>query len=288
MLLRYYNQITDGKIIYSIDNIRLSLRGDEIEVSDFLKFVSEFEMQFEPGDYKYFSSYKMFTYRHLFSMSMGDSSISLGIDFIDSKKHDSILGFLDFNPNKVSHDDRFNKFMHRLMDKFKEIKVTRWDLAIDLPVPREYLRLEPDMRNYETHKSHTGYTEYLGVRNSMGRVKLYDKTKESNLDYSLTRLEITLNGDTAYSDIPMPKVLGVVDQMDIKANMDLNSTDLVLYRLLLGCDNMVSEFKCLGRDKQKKLKPYLFREDKTLSINHDVYIELLQQLNNYEKALYNK
>lgn len=284
--MRYYREVRADGYIYSIDNVRLVMRGNVDDVQRFMNFVSEFELEFEPKDYQHFFSSKIRTYAHMFKFSMGDSAVALGVDFIDARKHDSINCFMEFNPNKVSHDCRFPRLLNRVRDYFKEVTVSRWDLAIDMPVKRDYLRIEPDNRNYETIKSQGGFTEYLGIRNKPGRVKLYDKTKESELDFDLTRLEITVDGFCEISELRIPKLLGITKQLDINAQMNLSSTDLVLYRLLLGCDNIMSEFKQLGRDKQKKLKPYLFGGDKTLGISLNVYSQLLQQLREYEIRLF--
>lgn len=281
--MKYYKPIVaDGKT-YSIDNVRLSLRGKQAEVQSFMNSLSGFEEEFDVGEYKYFQSFKMFTYRHLFNFKMSDSSFTLGIDFIDAKKHDSIIGFADFNPNKVSGDRRYKYLYNLILDHFKEVKIVRWDLAIDIPIERSYLKLKPDMRNYETHKSHKGYTEYLGVRNTPGRVKLYDKTRESDLDYDLTRLEITVGGKCEYKDLAVPEVLGMVKQIGIDTLTNLTGTELVLYRLLLTAPDMMYEYKSLGRKMQAKLKPYLFREDKALILDIKTYTELLNIIRTFEK-----
>lgn len=284
--MRYYKEVHNDGYIYSIDMVRLVMRGNIDDVQSFMNFVSGFEVEFEPKDYQHFFSSRMFTYAHMFKFSMGDSAVALGVDFIDARKHDSIVCFMEFNPNKVSHDYRFTKLLNRVRDSFKEVSVSRWDLAIDMFVQRDYVRLEPDMRNYELIKSHSGLTEYLGVRNNPGRVKLYDKTKESNLDYNLTRLEITVDGFCEFSELPIPRVLGITKQLDINAEMNLNDTELVLYRYLMGSDTVAIDFKRLGRAMQKKLKPFLFGDTKALRIDKNSYSELLLQLREYEIRLF--
>lgn len=281
-MLSYYREIRDGKNVYSLDNVRYTVRWNEQDAQDFMNWISSYELEFEDKQYRHYMSSRMFTYRHMFTIGLGDSSLTVGVDFINAAKTDSIIGFVDFNPNKVCKDARFIKFSNKLHDTCKEILCSRWDLAIDVPMDRNYLRLYQDMRNYETHKSHTGFTEYLGVRNTDGRVKLYDKKKESNLDYDLTRLEITIDGLKPYDDVSWPKVLGIVSQLQINSQMELSKTDLVLYRLLLQCDNMMDEFKQLGRDKQKKLKPYLFGDKQAFEISRHCYSVVLEQVREFE------
>ena len=281
-MLNYFQEVRDGENVYSIDNVRCKIRWNEPDAQHFMNWLSAIELDYEDKDYRHYMSSKLFTYRHMFTLCMGTSSVTVGIDFIDSKRTGSIVGFLDFNPNKVGNDYRFIKLFNKLRDTCKELLCVRWDLAIDIPGDREYFRLEKDGRNYETIRSHTGFTEYLGVRNEEGRVKLYDKTKESKLSSPVTRLEVTIGGDVPFNMVGFPRVLGIVKQIGIDANINLAKTDLVLYRLLLQCDNMMDEFKQLGRDKQKKLKPYLFAEDTAFKPSSVCYSKLLSQIRDYE------
>jgi hypothetical protein len=69
----------------------------------------------------------------------------------------------------------------------------RWDLAIDFPISRKNLRLLKDRRNYVFDSRGT---EYLGQRNSAGRLKLYDKAKEQgHPELDISRVELTCDGE---------------------------------------------------------------------------------------------
>lgn len=79
--------------------------------------------------------------------------------------------------------------------------VKRWDLACDVPVTRSDVQLFKDKRKYtQFYMSKEDYTEYLGQSDSAGRIKVYNKTLESQLDYDLTRIEVTLDS-YGYSDL---------------------------------------------------------------------------------------
>ena len=284
-MINYFNQINYENYVYSLDNIRLTVRWNLPDAQHFMNWLSAFEMEFEDKDYRHFMSSRLFTYRHMFTLGMGESSITVGVDFLNAAKSDSIIGFVEFNPNKVCKDFRFIKFNNKLRETCKEMLCSRWDFAVDIPVSRDYMRLDKDNRNYETCKTQLGFTEYLGVRNKDGRVKLYDKTRESGLDYDLTRLEVTIEGLKLYDEVNWPRVLGIVTQLDFKSNVELSKTDLVLFRLLLQCDNLMDEFKQLGRDKQKKLKPYLFGDKQAFEVSRHCYSSILQQVKDYEIRL---
>lgn len=96
---------------------------------------------------------------------------------------------LEFNPNKVYDEDNLLDDIIRILNAFKpsEVAVKRLDYAIDIPVPLDdvvVLQSRKDKRYYKG-------TIYLGKRMSHNAVKIYDKQKEQNLDYPLTRFEIT-------------------------------------------------------------------------------------------------
>ena len=62
--------------------------------------------------------------------------------------------------------------------------------------------------------------------------------------------------------------------------MELKNTDLVIYELLIDNPRMETYFKRLGRDKQKKLKPYLFQDagDVRVTVPENVYNELMKYI----------
>lgn len=285
-MILYQNAVKDGDKTYSLDMARFTIRWNEEDAQAFMNWLTMFELEVEDKQFKHYYSSKLFTYRHMFSIGLGDSTVALGVDFMNASRNDSIIGFVEFNPNKVAGDRRFKSFMNKLHDTCKEMLASRWDLAIDIPVSKERLHLVKDKRNYELHVSHSGVTEYLGVRNNDGRVKLYDKKRESGLEYELTRLEITIDGLKPFEEVSFPTVAGSVAQLEFCAELELNDTEKVLYELLLGSDDMANQFKRLGRKMQKKLKPYLFAEDMTLEYSKTCYFEVCQQVRAYEIHLF--
>lgn len=133
----------------------------------------------------------------LWNFKMGDSSVSLGIGFMESTcKVNMHRGFVEFNPNKVAGDKRFWRLLEKVAGCVAKAELKRFDLAFDLPRSRNECRLSKDRRAYKSVISN-GITEYLGQKNAPGYVKVYDKAAELHLaeGVELTRIELTCGGD---------------------------------------------------------------------------------------------
>ena len=131
----------------------------------------------------------------LWSFALGDSSVALVIGFMEpSCKVNMNRGFVEFNPNKVAGDKRFWRLLGKLAPHVSHVTLKRFDLAYDLPVSRLDCRLSKDRRMYKSVISN-GITEYLGVKNTPGYVKVYDKAAEMHLSGALTRIEMTCDGE---------------------------------------------------------------------------------------------
>ena len=131
----------------------------------------------------------------LWSFDLGDSSVALGIGFMEpSCKVNMNRGFIEFNPNKVAGDKRFWRLLEKLAPCVSHARLKRFDLAYDLPTSRLDCRLSKDRRMYKSVISN-GITEYLGVKNTPGYVKVYDKAAEMHLSGVLTRIELTCDGE---------------------------------------------------------------------------------------------
>lgn len=207
-MLSYYLPYYAGGNIYSCDNIRLSLEFPSLRQMElFLTWLSKF-------DVTYYRSLKDFSYRHLFVFPGNTATFSLGLCLNGASKAQDLCGFLDFNPNKVLGElylqdgffscprpfeesegraDVFWKVWDMLRQVVLHAYVKRFDFAVDVPVERGKVQLfREDNRTYtQFWKSSSNYTEYLGRKNVPGRVKVYPKNIESELEYPLTRVEVT-------------------------------------------------------------------------------------------------
>ena len=187
-MLSYYMPFFDGFNYFSVDNVRLDLdflSSDQCQW--FLNQVNKLD------GFVYYSSFKDFGYRHLFTFGTKGFSFTLGVSFNGQKSLDAVKGFLDFNPNKILGDvvfgDGFIKAVNNpfgdnddmcireysvtIQNVFKEVlrllrlstlhmHVKRWDLACDVPVTRSDVQLFKDRRKYaQFYMSQEDYTEYL-------------------------------------------------------------------------------------------------------------------------------
>lgn len=149
----------------------------------------------------FWQSRKIGAYRMLWVFEAGESSISVGLGRNEpSGKIRQDCGFIEYNPNKASADSFTPWLLGKLADEGVKFELSRWDLAIDLPIPRNEIALMKDARKYESIVKGSA-TEYLGERNKPGRVKVYDKAAESGLSEPATRVELTCSGDWGLPEI---------------------------------------------------------------------------------------
>ena len=219
-MLCYWEPYTELSVNYSIDSIRLDLEFiSDQTCKQMLEYLNGLE------GYTYYMSLKDFQFRHLFVFGVRNLSFSLGLVFNGSSQKDVVKGFLDFNPNKIlmggiqigdgfirarenPFDDQdmavkdFREALYQLfLDVFRmlgivclHMRLKRWDLAVDVPVSRSDVMLCKDQRKYsQFYMSKDDFTEYLGCSDTAGRVKVYNKRLEAELDYDLTRIEVTLD-----------------------------------------------------------------------------------------------
>lgn len=258
----YYNEIKDNNgIIYSVDMIRLSITYFTDKTQMLCDWLSKYEFG---GNVviTYYESFKFLTYRHLWKIECKYVDIvnemctfTLGMDF-NGYKQERDKGFIEFNPNKCMNSKPFQEMLEAIRRASLEMSLARYDLAIDIPTERRNVRLVRDRRKYELIENKGALTEYLGVRNEGGFVKLYDKQKESDLNYILTRLEITLDSKKQLHEV-FPTVYIVEPQKVLTGITDLGKTDMVLLELLQNSETPEYYLRRLGRDKQNKLKKYL-------------------------------
>lgn len=183
---------TESGDTFSIDMVRLKLtfgrEGGEWLSAHAQTFdcdeVSAWTSKIRPGGW-----------RELWSFALGESSVALGIGFFEpSCRLNMRKGFIEFNPNKVAKDARFWALLDKIAPEVAHASLKRFDLALDVRVPRNAVRMEKDKRMYKSVISN-GITEYLGVKNTAGYVKVYDKAKEMGGEGDLTRIELTCDGE---------------------------------------------------------------------------------------------
>lgn len=200
----------ENRTVYSVDMVRLDFWHDQQQI---LIDAIDKNMVFATCDS--FTSNRIGTYRFMWTFSYadgedggysierdgkeivdGDKSVVLkcGYGVIQKGGKQNAKGFVEFNPNKCERNAR--RFIELLYGIGCIFVLNRYDLAIDVPIGRPFVRVLRDRRKYEyVLSSKGGATEYLGQRNSPGRVKVYDKAGEQGLETSLTRIELTCAAD---------------------------------------------------------------------------------------------
>lgn len=262
----YFKSFSDDDgYLYSLDMVRLNLDfGSRSE--DFVRYMENLSAYDLGVEITYFSSLKAFQYRHLWTVAFPDHDVSfaLGLD-INGSSENKNKGFIEFNPNKLSHIDKFTYIIGNIWNFTCVRELVRYDLAIDIPLDRKDVKLiRTKGKNYQFFVKTDGITEYLGVRSHNGFVKVYDKTKEASLDYPLTRVEITLDRKADFIKV-FPLIWLYDTQYHMLLDESLSDTQRTLIKCLRQCENPNWFLSDLNRHIKKKIEPYL--ADKTLSLN---------------------
>ena len=282
--MQYYNPVhLANNVVMSCDMLRLSFHMSEFRLKDFNRYINELALKYDYYEIKTYFNLSMFKYRNLVTVSNPHtgSSFSMGFHFNDLTKT-STACFIEFNPNKTLSNNYVYPFLSYIKQYTNFLDIVRLDVALDIPIPKQYVSLQKDCRKYNKmyrfdlkNKDMSNCTEYLGQRNSNGFVKLYNKQIECNLTYPLTRLELTLD-KLSYEEFNshLPKIT-IQNETTLLDLAQLNDTEKVLYLLLQENLNREQYFKMLGRKMQDKLKKILFVENSILNISQGQFYKLI-------------
>ena len=259
------------EIEYSIDMVRLKTR---VHNSIFRDFIVK-NLDLNPA-VTYWTNFNYSGYRHNWRIEQGP----LTFDYLDDNGNSKVsyigqdysywLGFhhnsekptevhnlvIEFNPNKC--------LLHGLLDLILSIffntlsiEVVSIDVAMDIPI--NINRLIIDKYKKHTYKLFDNggddKTHYLGKGD--GRIKIYNKARESGLDGELTRYEIT-------KDIRLPIGSVIDDRYEFKGEVmplgyiegeSMNIDDKTLYSQYWAVVNgyPISELSRRYRENVRKL-----------------------------------
>ena len=262
--------------------VRLGFHVNIIRKEALYRVLSKMEFNLYSDVYQ---SRRLGKYNYLINVSEfvnsngGINKFTIGLDLCEANNSHSGNCFIEFNPNKNDMNfiwwllDVISQFVVPVNGEYFDIK--RYDLAVDIPCKRSEVMLVKSGKRTYTRMITDSVTEYLGKHNSNGFTKVYDKTVESNLDYDLTRVEITCDSLTDYS---FPEVYVVHDNdMDLT---ELNDTDTVIVSMLrqFEHDEQLSYLRAMGRRKQEKLKPYIYPKDKQFNFNLSLIAWLMMDI----------
>ncbi len=221
-MLKYNNAITVAGMTYSCDMVRIKV---SMKLSSFQDFYDEMSEQHR-GMKESLNNLDAFKYKCFLSCKYGEEQVlKMGFFMNDVKKEYSEDGFIEFNPNKVAENNLFQKDLEIISRYVYDSEIVRYDLAIDIPCRRNDIFIVRDNRVYSClKKSSEDFTEYLGKKNQVGHVKLYNKTVESLLNVHITRLEVTCSKDSKN----IPKVISL---------KNLPKSDSTIMQVILCNDN---------------------------------------------------
>lgn len=289
--MRYYVSFVDSqKYCYSID--KLVLHGtflyntfDEFSArlnSLLIKYsVCYDELPFSLSLCRdtYYQSLKKLTYLNNFKFELCCGSdvatFWLGTHF---QAFDKTLNTwkLELNPNKCMPCEFVSSLFALLNMYSKHVDISEYDIAVDMPFSRDSFFLLKDRRKYQcVLNSSVDKTEYLGCRHEHGFIKLYNKQKESSLDYSLTRFELTCSS-LHLSDVlnSIPCIYFSLGQIRL-TDMKLNDTDQFILKTLILDPSRLSE---LGRNKREKMREALECAFVPVSFDSSFFSRLLSSL----------
>ena len=249
-------------------------------------------------------SAKMCSYRYQYKFTCYDGCtfwVGIGFNSYQDSWTDTANHWrIEFNPNKVFKSAEFLHVYSVLLgfsrtridginnkhlvdaDYLKLVECTRFDLAVDYPVPRSSCFLVKDLRTYSEHtNSIEDRTQYLGQRSNHGFVKLYNKQIESKLPIPFTRLELTVDyKQRMWRDVEkiFPKVY-VVEKYQLEFDaLKLTDTDrFILFACLENPDSM----KMLARRKKEKIECILAKYTRFLEIDKKAHAHILTVLDDF-------
>ena len=266
--------------IYSLDMLRINLK---ISVDDVQRYLNSVQLDVR---FRYREMFGVSAYRHNFTVEC-DNGHTFWIGMcVNSEKNTNKFRTctIEFNPCKVGEELTLISHYLKLVSLSKlNPEVVRFDLAIDIPVDRDRCYLIKDKRTYQEYRnSNADLTQYLGHRSSGGFVKLYNKAKELGLsDYGLTRLELTIDYEFKYYPMACAYMPTVYVFDDWQLDVDIKDTDKVL---LLACLGNMEYLDMLGRDKKKKIRDIIGSHALTLTLNEQLYNEILSQIDGWVNA----
>lgn len=215
--VRYYEPIQSGDIIYSIDMLTfIGSHSPDVSVPDFpwsgfrtMAFLDAFVARLrdfafqEHFDYQHYDSFTFLTYRDMW-VCKGEQGETVKF-FFGFRGYDSSgvnQWKIQFNPNKVLPCDGLVDLIRWIVSVSGDCRISSFDGAADFPCARSDVFMVKDKRKYQLIiNSAEDKTEYLGCRGENGFVKLYNKRLESQLDYNLTRFELSVVFDSANSSV---------------------------------------------------------------------------------------
>lgn len=207
--------------------------------------------------------------------------LSIGkYNYIKDKKDPFIVPLVKLEINLNKHFDKtiFSDLNDWLIKNSGDISLIKYDYAIDIKAPVESIQNIGSRKERGLYKG----TRYYGQRNKHGYCKIYDKKKEQELDYDLTRIEHTFISGEKLSLEP------IYIKSNKKIDEKLNDTDRCILKMLGSLkaygEDITVYLNDLGRRKKKTILDNLQGyEYKKLEYNQDILKNLLDKVKQVTK-----
>lgn len=197
----YYKKIEFANMIYSIDKIRLKTY---ITYSEFSEVEFLINSSYKANIKKFWVSDRVMCFHYNYSLDFSDFVCYIGFmhnnEGVNYNKNDLKYNFtIEFNPNKAKE----SSFVLHILNKFGNWFLRSFDVAIDIPINILDLIFDIGKRRKVQTISYGGDNVTYNFGKNDGRVKIYNKKREKDLNIvgDLTRIEISREFD----DFPIAK-----------------------------------------------------------------------------------
>ncbi len=214
----YNKKINFDNMTYSVDMIRLKTY---ISYSKYTELEFLLNSVYKKNINKYWVSDKIMCFHYNYNISFEDFSFYFGFmhnnENINYNRDDLEYNFtIEFNPNKA----RDNKLILHILNTFGNWFLRSVDLAIDIPINILDIIVDISGRRKMQTISYGEDNLYYAFGKGDGRVKIYNKKIESDLNIVgyLTRVEVTKEFD----DYPITKIKLFRFNQDFFPNLYLN------------------------------------------------------------------
>jgi hypothetical protein len=282
------------KMETSVDMIRLRVR---VSVDEMQEYIERFE---NDPDVEYWNDRRYKKYHHNFTFhemletpkknSKGriinsEASFYLGYQNNAEKKSNKYFLVLEYNPNKCA---KMLQLFNILLRWFGSplVEVVSADIATDIHCNIMDLFYSVKTKGGVVHKTFDyggdNKTYYIGEGDY--RKKIYNKRREANLDYELTRFEISVPVKIYLKcmeefKIPLDKIPILYSFKNYQTDMFINGTDrAIIFAIMHGFP-----IKEIERTKREKIEKIL---SQTARIPLDSIV-MEHTLKNYLRQLYN-
>lgn len=229
---KFYRKTNQG--VFSIDNliVEYTLKNSNIDVIEYLHGLSfKYDLKneyWERLNTPYCSKYQSYN-NHIHLCNGIYLMVGKFIMFPENKdKIITPMVKLELNPNKHFEKPVLKELLTFLKENSGMNDIKKFDYTLDINDKPKNIFVFKTQKEKGLYKG----TRYYGQRNKHGYTKIYDKTKESNLDEDITRIETTIEFARLDKVVPFTDVY---EKDDETSNMMGNRTLKALTNLVKRC-----------------------------------------------------